>query len=84
MVFVCKNDISPPILYAHMPVMAALSPSLLLVALPFGAEKRLSELLSVKRVACIGIKVQSDMYILGLLLIIFEIDSINIYIFDDI
>ncbi|CAG8486298.1 2349_t:CDS:2 [Paraglomus occultum] len=59
MVFVCKNDISPPILYAHIPVMAAISPSLLLVALPFGAERRLSELLSVKRVACIGIKRES-------------------------
>lgn len=58
MVFVCKADISPPHLCAHLPIMSSMARDVLLVPLPLGAEELISNKLGIKRTSCVGVKVR--------------------------
>ncbi|RIA94987.1 hypothetical protein C1645_758536 [Glomus cerebriforme] len=54
-VFVCKADLLPQ-LYSHFPIMCNIAGDVLLVPLPSGASRRISDLMNFKRVSCIGVK----------------------------
>jgi hypothetical protein len=66
-VFLCRQDANPPHLYAHFPVLCQLAKrrasndsqpeSIPLIPLPKGSEKRLAEVLKLKRVVVVGVKV---------------------------
>lgn len=56
MVFVCKADLLPQ-LYSHFPTICNIAGDVLLVPLPSGASKRISDVVNFKRVSCIGVKV---------------------------
>ncbi|GBB95066.1 hypothetical protein RclHR1_02470010 [Rhizophagus clarus] len=58
MVFVCKADLLPQ-LYSHFPTLCSIAGDVLLVPLPFGASKRISDAVNFKRVSCIGVKINA-------------------------
>jgi hypothetical protein len=60
MVFVCKADLLPQ-LYSHFPTICNIAGDVLLVPLPSGASKRISDVVNFKRVSCIGVKVFQTM-----------------------
>ncbi|CAG8578476.1 8694_t:CDS:2 [Racocetra fulgida] len=59
MIFVCKADILPPHLCAHLPIMSSIARDVLLVPLPSGAEELISNKLGIKRTSCIGVKIKT-------------------------
>ncbi|KAF0545626.1 hypothetical protein F8M41_002133 [Gigaspora margarita] len=59
MIFVCKADISPQNLCAHLPIMSFMAKDVLLVPLPPGAEELIGNKLRIKRVSCIGVKMKT-------------------------
>jgi len=59
LVFVCRNDIDPPQLCAHIPQLCALA-SRKLIQLPQGAEKSIADALGLKRVGAIQVKGTGD------------------------
>ncbi|CAG8784314.1 15531_t:CDS:2 [Racocetra persica] len=59
MIFVCKADISPPHLCAHLPIMSSIARDVLLVPLPSGAEELISNKLGIRRASCIGVKIKT-------------------------
>lgn len=66
-VFVCRADVDPPLLIAHLPHLVAVcnrnislnSPGIILMPLPKGSEQTLAEALGIRRVAVLGIDVCS-------------------------
>ncbi|CAG8773112.1 650_t:CDS:2, partial [Funneliformis caledonium] len=58
MIFICKADL-PPQFYSHFPTICCIAGGVLLVPLPLGASKRISEAVNFKRVSCIGVKANS-------------------------
>ncbi|PKY37959.1 hypothetical protein RhiirA4_391271 [Rhizophagus irregularis] len=59
MVFVCKADLLPQ-LYSHFPTICNIAGDVLLVPLPSGASKRISDVVNFKRVSCIGVKINAQ------------------------
>ena len=58
-VFLCKGDIQPTQLYAHLPALCQLS-SVLLIPFPKGFESKLAHVLVMKRVSAIGLIAGSE------------------------
>lgn len=58
-VFVCRADMVPPHMYAHLPTLAYRAGKVLLVTLPKGAEAQLAKAIGVQRAAIIGVKVKT-------------------------
>ncbi|CAI2188715.1 17549_t:CDS:2 [Funneliformis geosporum] len=58
MIFICRADL-PPQFYSHFPTMCCIAGGVLLVPLPLGASKRISDAVNIKRVSCIGVKTNS-------------------------
>ncbi|CAG8568425.1 12998_t:CDS:2 [Dentiscutata erythropus] len=59
MIFVCKADISPPHLCAHLSIMSYIARDVLLVPLPSGAEELIGNKLGIKKPSCIGVKIKT-------------------------
>ncbi|KAL1918963.1 uncharacterized protein VTP21DRAFT_2344 [Calcarisporiella thermophila] len=55
-VFVCRADVQPQLLHAHLPMLACFASNVWLCSLPRGAERRLGDLLGMKRVGAIALR----------------------------
>ncbi|CAG8544041.1 10968_t:CDS:2 [Funneliformis mosseae] len=53
----------PPQFYSHFPTICCIAGGVLLVSLPLGASKRISEAVNFKGVSCIGVKTNSLAFI---------------------
>ncbi|CAG8446958.1 3993_t:CDS:2 [Acaulospora colombiana] len=55
MIFVCKADVSPPHLIAHLPIMANIA-NVLIVPLPGGSSKMIADHIGISKATVLGIK----------------------------
>jgi len=71
-VFVARGDTTSTQLYAQFPLMAGMLPQLRLVSLAKGAEERLCQTLSLRRVGVIGILVYQVFVMINCRLVLLE------------
>ncbi|KAI8054028.1 hypothetical protein BDF22DRAFT_775761 [Syncephalis plumigaleata] len=60
LVIVCRADMSPPHMYAHLPMLAYRAGRVPIALVPAGSESRLATALNIRRVAVMGIKSNVD------------------------